>query len=214
MRLTKLGHACVRLEHDGAVLVIDPGSAPFADAAAALAGADAVLVTHQHPDHLDADAVRAACAANPDLRVVVPADTVDALELAGPQVRGVRVGEELEVAGFAVLTVGGRHATIHPDLPAPPDNIGYVIGGGAVYHPGDAFAPAEVAIDTLLVPVHAPWSKLSEVVDFVRAVGPQRALAVHDGLLNEQGLGLVGSHIGKLGRTDYARLAPGQSVEI
>ena len=25
MRLTKLGHACVRLEKDGAALVIDPG---------------------------------------------------------------------------------------------------------------------------------------------------------------------------------------------
>ena len=26
MRLTKLGHACVRLEKDGSVLVIDPGT--------------------------------------------------------------------------------------------------------------------------------------------------------------------------------------------
>ena len=49
MRFTKLGHSCVRLEKDGAVLVIDPGT--FTDAAAALAGAAAVLVTHQHPDH-------------------------------------------------------------------------------------------------------------------------------------------------------------------
>jgi len=214
MRLTKLGHACVRIEHDGSTLVIDPGVAPFADALAALDGADGVLVTHQHADHLDVAAVQQACSANPNLWVVVPHDTVDALELAGQQVRGVGVGEDFEVAGFAVATVGGRHATIHPDLPAPPDNIGYVIGGGAVYHPGDAFASAEVAIDTLLVPLHAPWSKLSEVVDFVRAVTPQRAFAVHDGLLNEQGLGLVGGHIGKLGRTDYERLAPGQSVEI
>jgi len=44
MRFTKLGHSCVRLEEDGVVLVIDPGT--FTDAVSALNGA-AVLVTHE-----------------------------------------------------------------------------------------------------------------------------------------------------------------------
>ena len=56
MRLTKLGHSCVRLDKDGAILVIDPGG--WSDPAAALDGAAAVLVTHEHRDHLDADAIR------------------------------------------------------------------------------------------------------------------------------------------------------------
>ena len=49
MRLTKYTHACVRLERDGSVLVIDPGiwSEPHA-----LLGTHAVLVTHEHCDHL------------------------------------------------------------------------------------------------------------------------------------------------------------------
>ena len=51
MRLTKLGHACVRLEKDGATLVIDPGAWSGPDP---LAGAQAVLITHEHPDHLEA----------------------------------------------------------------------------------------------------------------------------------------------------------------
>ena len=46
MRLTKLGHACVRLDKDGAALVIDPGV--WSQAAEALSGASAVLVTHEH----------------------------------------------------------------------------------------------------------------------------------------------------------------------
>ena len=53
MRLTKLGHSCVRLDKDGATVVIDPGT--FTEAEAALAGVAAVLVTHEHPDHLDAE---------------------------------------------------------------------------------------------------------------------------------------------------------------
>ena len=51
MRLTKLGHACVRLDKDGAVLVIDPGAVSDPGA---LAGANAVLITHEHFDHIDA----------------------------------------------------------------------------------------------------------------------------------------------------------------
>ena len=48
---------------DGAVLVIDPGT--FSDAAAALHGATAVMVTHEHSDHLDVDAIRAALSSDP-----------------------------------------------------------------------------------------------------------------------------------------------------
>jgi len=213
MRLTKLGHACVRLERDGSVLVIDPGSAPFADAAAALEGADAVLITHQHPDHVDADAVRAAYAADPGLLVVAPTDMVSALEGLGDSLRGVGPGESLEAAGFQVATVGGQHAEIHPELPRP-ENVGYLIDGGAIYHPGDAFAVPGVEVETLLVPVHAPWSKIAEVIDFVRAVAPLRAYAIHDGLLNETGLGLIARHVGNLGGATYERLTPGTAVDL
>ena len=43
MKLTKYGHACVRLEKNGRVLVVDPGSSPPSPV---LDGADAVL---DHP---------------------------------------------------------------------------------------------------------------------------------------------------------------------
>src|SRR5215469_14423432 len=66
MLLTKLGHACVRLEKDDARLVIDPGVWSGPDV---LAGASAILVTHEHVDHLDDGAVRAALTANPDLQL-------------------------------------------------------------------------------------------------------------------------------------------------
>lgn len=56
MKLTKLGHACVRLEKNGRALVIDPGALTPQDDA--LAGVEAVLVTHEHADHLDPDRLR------------------------------------------------------------------------------------------------------------------------------------------------------------
>ena len=55
MRITKLGHACVRVEHDGQVLVVDPGA--FSEPEA-VDGATTVLVTHEHVDHLDVEHLR------------------------------------------------------------------------------------------------------------------------------------------------------------
>ena len=66
MRLTKLEHACVRLEKDGATLVIDPAAWSMPRA---LEGASAVLVTHEHFDHFDADGLRAALTADPGLQL-------------------------------------------------------------------------------------------------------------------------------------------------
>ena len=66
MRLVKYSHACVRLETGDAVLVIDPGV--FSEAEA-LDGADAVLITHEHFDHLDVDKLVAARQQRPELRI-------------------------------------------------------------------------------------------------------------------------------------------------
>ena len=66
MELTKHGHACVVLSDGEQRLVIDPGA--FTDPAA-LQGASAVLVTHEHPDHFVPDRLRAALDADPALEV-------------------------------------------------------------------------------------------------------------------------------------------------
>jgi L-ascorbate metabolism protein UlaG (beta-lactamase superfamily) len=64
MKLTKYTHACVRLEKDNRVLVLDPGT--FSETAEALSGADAVLVTHEHGDHIDVPAVVNALKERPE----------------------------------------------------------------------------------------------------------------------------------------------------
>ena len=56
MRITKFGHACIRIEHDGHTIVVDPGGFTQPEA---VDGADAVLITHEHPDHYLPDHLRA-----------------------------------------------------------------------------------------------------------------------------------------------------------
>src|SRR3954449_4112126 len=184
MRITKLGHSCVRIEHDGHVVVIDPGS--FSEREA-VDGATAVLVTHEHADHLDLDHLRATDAPIYTIEDV-RAQIAEADPAVAERVQVVSQGQQFDV-GVPVTAIGEQHAVIHPDI-ARIRNSGHVldVAGTRVYHPGDALTPAGGPVDLLLLPVHAPWSKVSEVVDFGRDVGAPRSVAMHDGLLAETGL--------------------------
>jgi L-ascorbate metabolism protein UlaG (beta-lactamase superfamily) len=211
MRITKFGHACVRIEHDGQVVVLDPGAFTEPEA---VDGATAVLITHEHADHLHVDHLRATDA--PVFTIeAVRAQIAEADPGVAERVTVVAPGEQLDV-GLPVTAVGELHAEIHQDLPRV-HNSGFVIDVGSlrVYHPGDALTPPGGPVDVLLLPVHAPWSKISEVIDFGRSVGAARALAVHDGLLNDTGLGIVGRNLELLlGETAYERLQPGTDLSL
>ncbi|WP_457962862.1 MBL fold metallo-hydrolase [Arthrobacter sp. D1-29] len=218
MKLTKYTHACVRLEKDGRVLVLDPGT--FSETKEALAGAEAVLVTHEHGDHIDVPAMVNALRGNDSLAVFGPAGVAAHLREEAPEAAGrihtVEPGSSFEAAGFSIRSYGGQHALIHPQIPVVV-NIGYLVDGN-VYHPGDSFIiPDGMSVQTLLVPLHAPWNKVSEVIDFVIGVRAARAFQIHDGLLNEMGLKMVESHVAWLGGkygTEFVHLAPGESVEV
>ena len=209
MRLVKYSHSCVRLEGDG-VLVIDPGG--FSETVA-LDGVDAVLITHEHPDHLNLDALTEALSGRPEVRIFTHPDVVPKLGDLASITTTVNSGDDFTAAGFGVRAYGGLHAVIHPDLPRVA-NLGYAIDG-TVYHPGDSFdVPADVRVDTLFVPVSAPWLKVAESVDFIRAVKPRRAYALHDALLNDLGAPLVERVINQLSGAEYQRLSPGTVLDL
>ncbi|HVB44531.1 MAG TPA: MBL fold metallo-hydrolase [Streptosporangiaceae bacterium] len=212
MRLTKLGHSCVRLEKDGARLVIDPGIWSGADP---LAGATAILITHEHADHLDSGIVHAALERDAGLELWTTAPVAEQLAGFGSRVHTVGDGDAFTAAGFDVHVYGQLHAPVHPDLPVVP-NIGFAVDGN-VFHPGDAFTVPGERVQTLLLPISGPWLKASEMLAYARAVGPKMSYAIHDELLNAKGLmladqlagGLLGGPAG-----GYSRLEPGASAEI
>ena len=212
MELIKHGHACVVLAEGDRRLVIDPGA--FTEPVA-LEGASAVLVTHEHADHFAPDRLRAALDADPELEVWTNRSVAAQLEGASGRVHVVGDGDALTVAGFDVHVHGELHAEIHLEIPRI-RNVGFLVAG-RVFHPGDALTVPGEPVETLLLPVHAPWSKVGELIDYVRAVHADQAYAVHDGLLNDTGLGVVGGLLGERGPgtpTPFSRLAPGDTVEL
>lgn len=214
MDLIKQGHACVRLEKDGRTLVIDPGAFSEDDAAV---GADAVLITHEHPDHFHEGRLRTALEADRGLEVWTLRSVSDQLAAAYPgRVHTVGHGDAFAVAGFDLEVHGELHAVIHPDIPRI-TNIGFLVDG-SLFHPGDALTLPGRPVSDLMVPLHAPWNKFSEVLDYIREVAPKRAVAVHDGLLAEQGLMVYGRNLGPqgpgTGDAEYTRLAPGERLPL
>lgn len=210
MRITKYTHACLRLEHNGGVLVIDPGVFTEPEA---LDGADAVLITHEHMDHVDLDRLREAAARYPELTVHTHPDVEAQLTDLDADVFAVSPGDTFVAAGMTVRAHGGQHAVIHPDIPRIV-NVAFAVDtpDGPLYHPGDSFHVPDEEIATLFVPVSAPWLKLAEAIDFARAVKPERAFALHDSLLVEAGQQMVTGHMTRLSGTHYMRLEPGTSI--
>jgi L-ascorbate metabolism protein UlaG (beta-lactamase superfamily) len=168
VRITHYGHACVLAElPDGTRILFDPGtySAGFED----LSGLDAIFITHEHPDHHDTERVPPLARRSPGARVVTVADTDDPVTAGGAVVRVRR----------------GDHAVVHPDLPDVPNHAYQV--GDLLFHPGDSFTMPSGPVRILLLPAGGPWMKLSESVDYLRAVAPEIAVPVHQA-------GLAGIH--------------------
>ncbi|KMO95852.1 MBL fold metallo-hydrolase [Streptomyces roseus] len=210
MKLTKRLHSCVQLEKDGRVLVIDPGA--FSEPDAGL-GADALLVTHEHPDHFDEGRLRAALDANPAAALWTLRSVAERLAPAYPgRVHTVGHGDAFSAAGFEVQVHGELHAVIHPDIPRV-TNVGYLVEG-SLFHPGDALTVPEVAVDTLMLPVHAPWNKVAEVIDYLREVKPRRAIDIHDAYLSDIARPVYDGALAALGGTDHGRLAAGEAAQL
>jgi L-ascorbate metabolism protein UlaG (beta-lactamase superfamily) len=216
MKLIRLGHACVRLEKDGAALVIDPGMwRGVWGGEDALSGAKALLITHEHYDHVDPEAVRGALAGDESLELWTVAPVAEQFAEFGERVHAVAHGESFTAAGFDVRAYGQDHAQIHRDVPIVA-NIGFAVDG-EIFHPGDSYTVPGERVSTLLLPVSGPWHKTSEMIDYGREVAPRRAIAIHDALLNENGIGLTQQMLqlaaGPIG-ADFGWVEPGTAIDI
>ncbi|MFI8232441.1 MBL fold metallo-hydrolase [Streptomyces sp. NPDC085900] len=214
MKLTKHAHACVTVEKDDTRLVIDPGTFT-PDAADAVARAHAVLITHEHFDHFDEELVAAALETQPDLHVYGTKAVAATLGGHGGRVHAVAAGDTVTIGSITATVHGHRHAPIHADIPCP-DNVGYLLDDGALYHPGDAYFAPDAPVHTLLLPTSGPWTKLGEAADYVRAVKPERIIQIHELMLSELGQHSTANLLGEKGLTGIpiTRLEPGTTITL
>jgi L-ascorbate metabolism protein UlaG (beta-lactamase superfamily) len=213
VKLTKHEHACVVLEKDGARFVIDPGVFSQ-NAADIISGADAILITHEHADHVHEGAVTEALRTRPELAVYAPAAMAGMFSAHAGQFTPVAAGDAFTIGDFTISVHGFDHAVIHPDIPTVA-NVGYLVDE-SVYHPGDAYFVPEASVTTLLLPTSGPWMKLGEAADYVRAVRPQQMVSIHDHLLSDTGKMINSQFLGEQGLTGIplTQVVIGESLTI
>jgi len=202
MMITHLGHACLLVETGDARLLFDPGtdSSGFEE----LRDLTAILITHEHDDHVDYAKLPALRAANPGAVMVADRDTAAKLEGA----RAVEPGDSLELGGATVDVVGGSHEHIYLDVPGC-TNAGYLVNRGEFYHSGDSYFVPDATIDILALPTSGPWLRLGDAITFLHAVGPRVAIPMHEAQLSHTGLsyGMIGAF--KPESTDFVPLERG-----
>jgi len=205
VKITRFGHAALLVETDTTRLLIDPGGfSP--DETFALTDLSAIVVTHQHADHLDQERVQALVAANPDAVLLCDPETAG-LVTFGTWTANAD-GLETAVGDLVVRGVGARHAVIVPEIPRIA-NVGVTVtsaDGTTLFHPGDTYEYSPDDVDVLALPLGAPWTKVSETVEFVQRVRPRVVFPIHDLTISELAYPMYWARVAELGGAQDARL--------
>ncbi len=214
MQITRFGHAALLVEIADTRILVDPGVFS-ADEVFELEGLDVIVVTHQHPDHVDQDRVPLLLERNPSATLLCDPETASVLTV-GEWIENAD-GLETVVKDVTVRGVGATHAEILPSIPRVA-NVGVLLvaeGEQTLFHPGDTYEYVPAGVDVLALPLSAPWAKASETVDFARRVAPSVLFPIHDRTISDLAYGIYWGQVsGHSGVDDVRQLGQADSTTV
>ena len=181
MKITKFGHCCLLIEEGDLRLLTDPGDY---NKTPDVENLDAILVTHEHGDHLHLDALRKILEKNPTAQVITHQSVGKILFDANLPYTLISDKEEIILKDIKIESFGTEHACVHPDLPTV-QNTGFLIAE-KLFYPGDSFHQPGKLVRFLALPVAGPWMKLSEAIEYAKALKPEAVFPIHDGMLRQE----------------------------
>jgi len=142
---------------------------------------DYVFITHEHQDHFHAESLKKVLANNPQAKVVTNTAVGKLLGAENIPYQILEHGEAGEFSGVHVEGYGEKHAVIYQEF-GQVQNTGYFFSN-RFFYPGDAFYDPKKPVEILALPVCGPWMKISEAIEYAKALKPKVAFPVHDGML-------------------------------
>lgn len=178
-------HGTLMFNIDGQIVHIDP-VAMFGTDYTKMPKADVVLVTHEHPDHLDTTAIAA----------VTKADTKfysngRVAEITGKST-AMSIGDSVQFNGFSVTAVAAYNNTPgHENFHPKGRDVGYIINadGFRIYVAGDTESIDEMnnlgRIDIAFLPVNQPYTmNPDQCITALEMINPTVAYPYHYGETN------------------------------
>ncbi len=211
MKITKFEHAFLQIELSAQQLLIDPGI--YSPTLPKLENVVGVVLTHLHDDHSYLPHIAAIKQQFPNVRIFGPADV--AIKLGEIDCEVVMHGSRIEVGEFSLDFFGDLHQEIHRSIPLV-QNVGVLVNS-KLYYPGDSYTQCEYPFELLACPSAAPWMKISDLIDYLEAVKPQRAFATHNAILSEHGHVLQNNRIREIVTKhggEFSYLQVGESLAI
>lgn len=183
MKIHKLGHCCLLIEISSVRILTDPGL--FSQGHEAVHKLDAILITHEHPDHIHLETLKLIIKNNPSVKIYTNQGVAKMLDAERISYELVEHGKHVNIKSVAVEGMGQHHATIYETLPLI-SNTGYFIAD-SLFYPGDALYDPHRPVEVLALPVAGPWLTLAQAIDYALLVKPKKAFPVHDGILKTPG---------------------------
>jgi len=213
MNITKIGHCCLLIKTKGITLLTDPGE--FTVEQNILTDIDAVLITHEHGDHLHTDSLKEILKNNPNAKVITNTSVRALLNKEGIESEVLEDGSQTILSEVSILGIDGKHEEIFEEF-GQVQNTGFFIDNKFLY-PGDSFIVPNTPVEVLALPVAGPWCKVSDAIQYALKVKPKKAFPVHDGQLQQGRIG--GNHkvpeiILNNKDIEFIPLKNGESLEI
>jgi len=213
MKITKLGHCCLLIEHKNKRILTDPGE--WSNAQNEVKDIDIMLITHEHRDHLHMESIEAILKNSPNIKIITNTAVGKILSEKNIRFEVLEQGQNTLKEDILFEAFGGKHEEIYEEFGIV-QNTGYFIDN-KLFYPGDAFTNPGKHIEILALPVSAIWTNLKTAIEYGLATKPKVAFPVHDGMLIE-GRGRIAYKLpeqilAKI-NTRFITLKEGESFEV